>query len=287
MLFDDFLNRIDDAEKDFIGKEFLAPVVGTARVLVRIAGVICQLQVTYGLPDDFTGWAIFQSISTNEAVFSRHAKLTEIAHYLEMLPALRLILVQSDRSHWLALPASRGDIRFLIRQPVRVCLVEEGLQQFDSIIARFDGRSFWFDHRDPLRNPSLAAYLRRQMQLFEALDPDLERNGLHKSGLSREEKDAFRWVLHQRREAERDRIEIRFADALTHAGAKFHSYSKRDGAYIVRYDVDGREVVSTVKEDDLSIITAGLCLQGQDSKFDLTSLVGVMREGRQRNIYRV
>jgi hypothetical protein len=286
MLFNDFLNRIEDSERDFIGKEFLAPVVGAARVLVRIAGVICQLRVSYGLPDDFTGWAIFQSISMNEAVCSRRAKLTEIAHYLEMLPPFHLILVQSERTHWLALPASRGDIRFLFRQPVRVWLVNEGLQQFDSIIARFDGRSFWFDHRDPLRNPSLAAYLRRQMRLFEAF-PALERSSLHKSGLSREEKDAFRWVLHQRREAERDQIEDRFADALTHAGAKFHSYSKRGGAYVVRYDVDGREVVSTVKDDDFSIITAGLCLQGQDSKFDLTSLVSVMREGRQRNVYGV
>lgn len=285
MIFDDFLNRIEDSERDFIGKEFLAPVVGTARVLVRIAGVICQLRVSYGLPDDFKGWAIYQSISINEAVFSRRAKLAEIAHYLEILPALHLILVQADRSHWLALPTNRGDIRFLIQKPVRVWLVEEGLQQFDSIIARFDGRSFWFDHRDPLRDPSLAAYLRGQMRLFEATNPGLERDGLHKPGLSREEKDAFRWALHQRRNAERDTIEKRFADALAHADARFHSYTKRGGAFVVRYDVDGRDVVSTVKDDDFSVITAGLCLQGQDRKFDLTSLVGVMREGRQRHAY--
>jgi hypothetical protein len=287
MLVDDFLARIQGYEKDFVGREFLAPIVGTARVLVRITGVIYQLRVSYGLPDDFMGWAVLRSISMSEAVFSRCARLSEIAGYLERLPSLRLVLVQDDQSYWQALPTSYGDVRFLIQQPVHVWLVEEGLQLFESIIARFDGRSFWFDRRDPQRDPALGAYLRRQLRSYSTLGSAFERNGLHKPGLSKEEKDAFHWVLRQKGLDEKDRIEARFADALSHAGARFHSYTQRSSTYVVRYEVDGRDVISTVRDEDLSVVTAGMCLQGQDSRFDLTSLVSVLREGRRRHAYGV
>jgi len=101
---------------------------------------------------------------------------------------------------------------------------------------------------------------------------------LHKRGLSREEREAYALVWSILAQEAQDRVELRLRDALEHAGAELRDYIERDGAYVVRYEVDGRPQISTIHPYDLSVMTAGICLAGQDRRFDLTSLVGVLRE---------
>lgn len=286
MKIDEFLDRMEDTERHFVGREFLAPVVGSGRVAVRIAGVVCMLRVTHGLPENYEGWAILRSISMNEAVFVRQAGLSEILSYLGMLPAIRLILLHENRSTWLALPANRGDSRFKIEGSVNVWLVDKGPELFETVISRFDGRSFWFDRRDPCRDPSLAAYLRQKTQEHHGSELTPLTDIVRKPGLSREEKEAFKWVIHHLDQIEIDRIEGRIRDALSHAGGIYRSYNRTSGGYVVRYTIEGRNYVSTVKGDDLSVVTAGVCLRGKDRDFDLTSLVGVLRESGGGQLHR-
>ncbi|MBX9695168.1 MAG: hypothetical protein K2Z81_22470, partial [Cyanobacteria bacterium] len=84
----------------------------------------------------------------------------------------------------------------------------------------------------------------------------------------------------------------RISLALAHAGARLDRYSETaqgDGVATVRYVVDGADFSATVRLDDLSIVSSGICLSGRDRDFDLTSLVGVMREfardGYEREYY--
>ncbi len=278
MSIGDILNRMEKAEQGFAGTEFLAPVVGPARVNVRLAGIICQLRITQGLPQGFSGWAILRAHSTSKAEFVRQASLAEVAAYLSLFPTVRLVLAEKQGG-WLAFPAQSGDRRFEISGPVMVLLAEDGLERFETVATRFDGRLFWYERRDPGRDPALAAYLRDQFS--KPIPPPVAK--LHKTGLSREEREAYGWLMALREQGRQAKVQQRLEQALTHAGAELRSVAERQDVYVVTYEVDGRRHVSTVQRDDLSVITAGICLSGQDRRFDLTSLVGVLREGAQRH----
>jgi hypothetical protein len=280
MTIDEILNNLEDEERRFVGQEFLAPVLGHNFVVVRIAGIVCRLRVKSRRP--FTGWAVIRALSTSQAEFVRPANLGEIANYLALFPLVRLILLHSEQEGelrtWIARSAQQGDQRFNIAGPVPLRLAEEGMERFETVIARFDGHEFWYERRDSTRDPALAAYLREQLgkETSSGLPPKPE--DLHKRGLSREERQAYGMFRSALEHAARDRTQERLSEALDHAGAKLISYLQREDVYVVRYTVDGRELVSTIHQDDLTVVSAGICLAGEDQHFDLTSLVGVLRE---------
>jgi len=282
MSIDDILNRLEAAEQAFAGTHFLAPIIGRGtarnRVRVRIAGIVCQMAITQELPVKFSGWAVFKALSTSEAAFVREATLAEVAAYLKLFPPVRLILCESGHGRWLAFPAHLGDQRFQIQGLVSLWLPEQGLLRFETVIARFDGSLFWYERRDPSRDPAMAGYLRDQLAKRDEKDLPVTPEALHKPGLSAEERAAY-WLVHARLlEAERDRVELRLSEALGHAGAVLHDYTERGDVYVVRYTVDGHHFTSTIRQEDLTVMTAGICLAGGDRHFDLASLVGVLRE---------
>jgi hypothetical protein len=300
---------MESAEQQFLASEFLAPVMPGGRVRVRIAGLVCNLQV---VGHHRAGWAILKPVSMVRARVVARPSLGQVRDYLALFPAVRLVLVARASSHpeappgvspavasemppelvevpvegavegdWLAMPAQRGDRRFEIEGPVRLHLVT-GAEPFQQVVARFDGGHFWFQEVDRRRNPAIAAYLR------EALAGGTTVEALHKPTLTAEEREAYRLAQRALEAAARDQVEMRLADALAHAGAELASYIEREDAYAVSYTVDGQQYRSTVRKDDLTVVAAGICLEGQDRRFDLQSLVGVLREGvRSRRLYRV
>jgi hypothetical protein len=277
MRIEDVLKKLEAAEREFLSREVLAPLLPGRPVQVRIAGILCSLRIE-GEP--FTGWAVLQPLAVDRARIVRPASLAEVTAYLRLFPAIRLIAVVRDGAAWLALPAHAGDARIRLEQPAPVWLAEEGVQPFETLVARFDGSFFWYERRDSRRNPALAAYLR------EAAADNTPPDQLHKSGLSAEERAAYAWVWQLAEDARLREHEVRLADALQHASGRLLSFIERDDRYIVTYEVDGERHVSNVRKGDLTVLTSGICLSGRDRDFDLTSLVGVMREATGRPIPR-
>ncbi len=157
-----------------------------------------------------------------------------------------------------------------------------GVQPFQQVLARFDGARFLFQEADRRRNPAVAAYLR------QALADETPPNALHRATMTAEERNAYCLVYRAIELARRDRVELRLSEALTHGGAEFASYIERGESYTVTWTLEGRTYRSTVRKDDLSIEVAGICLGGVDRRFDLQSMVGVVREAeRGRRIVRV
>ena len=266
--FDEALIKLAKAETQFLGSEFLAPAIGGGRVHVRLAGVLLQLQIS---PADFRGFGIFRPTSHTAATLVRPATLVQQREYLSLFPLVRLVVCRREQGLWLALPAHRGDARFRIEGLVPVRLAEEA-QQFETIRARFDGGNFWFDSADPSRDPATAAFLRQQLP--QRTDP----NQLQRKGLTPEERLAFALNMVQAAIPAGNDPAARLRGALAQAGAELVDYLERQDGYRVTYTIGGQQHVSAVCKDDLTVQVAGICLSGADEQFDLTSLVGVLRE---------
>ncbi len=278
MSIHNLLDKMESAEEAFLATEFLAPVLPCGHVRVRIAGLLCTLRVMGQVEP---GWAILKPLSLDQARVVAQPSLRQIRDYLSLFPAVQLVLLARAGRDWLAFPAHRGDSRFQIDGPARVHLARD-VEPFQRIVARFDGSLFWFQEPDRRRNPAIAAYLRKSLAAESAPD------ALYKPTLTAEEREAYRLVYQAIKAVQRDQVEVRLADALAHAGAKLASYIEREDAYTVTFIVDGQPHRSAVRKGDLTVLAAGICLAGQDRRFDLTSLVGVIREGAQgRRLVRV
>jgi hypothetical protein len=269
------IDRLAKAEEAFVGTEVLTPVLRGHGVGVRIAGVRCRLAVE---PADFEGWGVFRAVAHDRAVLVRRMSMAERRRYLELFPAVRLILCRKEGEEWVGLPASRADSRFSIEGVVPVRFVDEG-ELFETVLARFDGGQFWFERSDDRADPAVARLLR------ESLTAMAEPKDVHRSGMTPEQRAAYAFNYRARLEEmladERHRAESRLRIALEHAGAELRDYGEQGDVYRVSYQVDGRRHTSVVRKDDLSVVTAGICLSGGDRAFDLASLVSVLREGEE------
>jgi len=273
--FAEAFDRLAAEEQKFLSQNFLAPVLPGHPVRVRIGGVVCPMQIT---PRDFAGWGIFRPDSLGTAKLVRPADLGQRQRYLRLFPRLQLILCRHEKGQWLAVPAHRGDRRFRIEGLVPLRFVSEA-EQFETVVARFDGSNFWFEEVDAAGDAARAAYLRQS--LLQLVPP----NQLDRPGLTPEERAAYiiNYCLNEevRREAAADLAQERLRQALEHAGAGLVDFLERPDAFRVTFTVGNERFVSAVKKDDLTVEVAGICLSGRDNDFDLASLVGVIREAEQ------
>ncbi len=265
----ELLDRLAVAEERFRHREFLAPALPGGVVSVRLEGIVCRMR----LAGDFRGWGVFRPTGSATATLVRPATLAEQRRYLDLFPRRRVILCHGVSNSWQAWPAHHGDRRFGDPALLPVQMVEEA-QPFDVAETRFDGLQAWFEQLDPRADPRVAAYLRERL---EAMTPPEQ---VARRGLSGEERAAYRVLFALRQEATRDRTEDRLRSALAHAGAELLGYVERKDGFRVQYSVDGQRHQSVVNKDDLSLQLAGICLSGEDQHFDLSSLVGVLREAR-------
>jgi hypothetical protein len=267
------LTRLARAEARFLAAEFLAPVVCGRGVSVSIANVRCTLHAT---PADFRGWGVFRPISHASAWLVRDASADERRRYLELFPEVRVILLARVGAGVTAIVANDSDCRFDIAEPIVVQFADE-CDIFDTVVARFDGSQFWFDEVDARADPSAADYLRRE--LMKMTDP---------ARIARRELTAAHraaYAIHYDRRMnnirldQRRRDESRLKSSLAQAGASLRDFADAGDSYRVAYVVDGARHVSVVRKNDLTVLSAGICLSGEDRAFDLNSLVGVLREG--------
>ncbi|RYX81621.1 hypothetical protein EON83_23140 [bacterium] len=300
-MINDIFNRLEAQENAFRGARVLAPVIAGASISVRIAGLLCRLEIDFQGKTAPRGFGVLEAVSSTNAHWLRPATRVEREKYLALLPRLRFIALERSRGGWVAFPAQEGNRNFSLNGPAWVRECEVGLQPFDTFLARFDGTHFWFESLDSKRSPAIAAFLR------ESLANNITPQELHKKGLSGQERAAYTLALYGPPPEPEPEIDLgefgtpigpalseidrnfdwrwsdndtqaRLARSVAHGGGRLVSYIERDGVYSVTYNFGARTHTSTVRASDLRVETSGICLSGRDGDFDLTSLVGVMQE---------
>lgn len=270
------IKRLASEEARALSNTFVAPVVRGKHVSVQVEGIAYTMSVK---DRDFEGWAVLKADNSKEATVCGAATLEQIKKYLNLLPRFRLILLDEFEHRLWSLQAGTADARAQISGPIPVHLAQRP-GRFETVCARFDGSTFWYESVDRRRDPALARALR------DALQADVSPEMLHVLNAVPQEKLAYRMLWLRKHPEMRGRVFSapqtdlqRVESALNHAGAQLEGlWNEGADEVSVRYVVDGHTHTSRIRPSDLSVISAGICLSGLDQNFDLTSLVGVMRE---------
>jgi len=275
----DPLSLIDRfASDETTADAFLAPYLPGAKVAVRIKGVIYQLKVSAPGPLARGGFGLFRISKPGVAEIVEVASKMQTDKYLKLLPRLAMVLIDEYQGRWWALQANTSDTRIELREPVPVQFVERGVRM-EQIYARFDGSHFFYESVNRRRDASVARKLR------DALNDDVDPDEVKVPTLTPSEHLAYRILYLDKHplatdDSARQRTDLdRMRDALEHAGANLDAFwDAGNGIARVRYTFAGQTHTADVNLADLTLVTAGVCLQGHERDFDLASLVGVMEQ---------
>lgn len=303
------IGRLNRESKALLQREIVAPLLPGGHIQTRIGGMIHEFRATR----EFVGWGRFRPINEREAEVMEEAMPWERGGYLELFPALRVVLLWPDPDPkrpgtWWAVPFNDSDARQRFGfeaepLPVFLCDPTNGAECFERVIARVDGRTLWFDGPDVLADPTHAEWLRDASADIEHLERFLP-------GLAGSERLALLfWQLHQIEATERQRqaavrrqsrqqqqewlryqahlgqLEQHLRHALAKADAVLHSYSQitntdgTPGHLVVEWSEQGqRHRYRSTIDPHLNVVSSGICLSDRDRDFDLTSLVSVMTD---------
>lgn len=273
------IDALGAEERALRGQAFLAPLVGEGRLRLRVRGIVYELRVRGAAP----GWWVCRARDARSAEPAEPAEPWQRGDYLALWPALRLVLLEplalpapSAPGHaWLALPsnASEARRRFGIDSLLTVQLVEEG-RPFEQVIGRVEGRTVWYDDIDRRADPALPEALREDLA---AGRPEPQVGGLT-PGL-RTAYGLLAAGVDMTNAAPDDGsargVERRLRRALELGGARLLSYAYAHGGLRVEWQRGGQRG-TTLVDGALNVVSAGICLSGEDERFDLASVVGVV-----------
>ena len=278
----DVLNLIDEIgekEQKITDLEFVSPIFNNDIVVTNIDGLIYKLKLKDSSRKlGLNGWYKIRPIDSDNAEIIGEADIMEREKYLKCLGKLRLTLTLKQDKVFLAIPDKNNKYNISHKELIPVLLYDDSVLDFDRVIARFDGVNVWFESVDLNNDPVKADYLRESLEKF--IDPKKIKH----PKLTLEEKMSYALRTTFDKRFLEDRKEILLKKDVEHAGGKFVRFVERSDHYSVTYKVDGEQFTSHISKDNHMVIAAGICLEGNDHRFDLKSLVTVVREAKQRRI---
>jgi hypothetical protein len=266
---------ISEIEKSSRKREIISPIYNQEYVQSRIDGLICRFSIPKGTPP---GWHVFVPDSLKTVKIVREAEYSEIQGYLEILQRVKMVTMYKKGLTYFCIPLKNSQLGLDFKEIVPVRLPSDDVFDFDTINVRYDGSTFWYQEKNILSDIFKASYLRES---FRSLLPASQ---LKYHGLSLEEKSAYAIKMNLDKDILEKLKKDKMEKAVTHGGGKLIGFHEYNTHLKVTFSVDGQEYTSTVRKDDsLEVISSGICLSGEDSKFDLKSLVSVFREKQRKD----
>lgn len=267
------IRKLAKEEGDLLTKEIFAPYFPTDSFIeTQIAGIRYKLRTQKRKK---YGFGIFRPQSSKFASFVREASEEQAERYLNLLPEVKGILVfQTD--FWYCIPINRNSYQHLGFADLTSVLQVSDAQAFDYFVGRFDGRIIWFQELDP----------NCDIEKIETLKEQAKTEKLSKiKGLTPEDKIAFELSIKKKAEQQALTFEGRLKAIFSKKGASLDSYKEIGNQIEVKWkSKKGEYYTSIVRKKDLTIVSAGICLSNEDTKFDLHSLIGVVSQGENRRL---
>lgn len=274
----DVLNLIDELgekERKITDLEFVSPIFNSNIVVTNIDGLVYKFKISLGKP----GWYKIRPINHSRAVIVGDADFTDREQYLRRLGKLRMTLTLKKDNVFLALPDKDNKYGLPFSELVPVLLFDDSVLDFDRVIVRYDGVNVWFENVDMNNDPVKAEYLRDSLEKY--IDP----KNIDRPYLTLEEKMAYTLRTSFDKTFFVDKKEVQLKRDVEHAGGNFVRFVERSDHFSVTYQVDGDQFTSHIsKDDNHMVITAGICLENNDNRFDLKSLITVVREAKQTGV---
>lgn len=269
----DLISKVGAQEKALTSTEFISPVFFNTKVATRVSGMV----YTFEIPKTKPGWYCFHPIDHKRAEIKGEAGLDQVEQYQKRLPKVRATVSLKKGRAYMAV-VEKNSKEFLGRG-IYVLLPDDSVSDFDRVIVRYDGCNLWYESPDTANDPSKSEYLR------ESLSKLVPAEKLYFSGLLFDEKAAYAFRTNMDKEYVEEVKKDSIQKDVEHAGGKLVKYSEKSDHYSVTFSVDGHKYTSYISKDPShQVITAGICLAGTDKRFDLRSLITVMREGQHEGL---
>lgn len=276
-------------------RTILAPIVEgkQAFVHVLIDGQPYRLRVRRPRP----GWWLLRPSSDLEADIVGTPLPWQLARYLRDLPAIRVVAVHRlSRSAWLVYPWNAGDAhqrrwpsasseRYVPKPRALHLVAAPAVRPFDVLVARALGGLLLFDDYD--RRTFWAPLAERLLSCLEEREWETSLPGMTAELRAVLSLHHHRFLLEEKRRLEEEAAELRktlegrLHAALGYSGARLRAWTERGQGYEVVWEMEGEEY-RTVVRPDLFVESAGICLSGRDSDYNITAIVHVLRMARRR-----
>lgn len=271
----DIISNLGRKEQQITNLEFISPIFYNNTVVTTIDGLV----YTFKVPNVDPGWYKIRPLNSISAKITGDADFTERELYLRRLGRLRVTLTLRRDKEFLAIPDKANKYGLPFRGLIPVLLFDDTVMNFDRVIVRYDGANFWFESVDTGNDPTKAEYLRDSLE--KLVDP----GEIKFANLSFEEKMAYSLRTTFDKRFLEDKKENILKKDVEHAGGEFVRFVERSDHFSVTYKVDGDEFTSHISKDNKRmVIAAGICLSGNDHRFDLKSLITVVREAQQTGV---
>jgi len=274
----DLINKMGAQESSLTERTFVSPVYNNTVVATQVE----RLVYTFSIPQKKEGWFEFKPIDTKRAMIVGPAEMEEIEKCQKRLGKVRVVLVMKQQGLYMGIPDKANNYGLGIGNLMPIYLCDDAPMDFDRIIARFDGANLWYERMDSGNDPAKGDYLR------DCMSKVMIPGKLKFTGLTLEEKQAYALRLTFDKKLVEEQKKSTIQQDVEFAGGKFKNFEEKSDHFAVTYTVDGQQFTSRITKDPRRmVISAGLCLAGDDRKFDLKSLVTVVREAQRKRIVHI